>query len=246
MADNLAHAMDEVFSGEVETPQPDPAPAAQPAEPPAPEPAPQPEPPAPQPEAKPEEHSVPLAKALDWRDERNQLRKELDAYKAKEKAAPVPDPDDDPRGYAQHLEQKVQQQLTAQKFEMSDTIARQTHGGEIVEKAATWALEKAQNDPAFAAQYMREAHPIDWIVRQHKRDGLVSQLPNDISSLDELIEREIAKRSQAAPPAAPAAPAMSAPKPAAPPKSLVNAPSGGGVSEIPVGPLASVEAVFPR
>ena len=205
--------------------------------------------PAPQPEQQKEEHTVPLAKYLETRDELKELRRFKAEQEARAQAQPqkLPDPYHDPDGFAAYQQSEVQRAITAQKFEMSDVIARQTHGAETVEKAAEWALERAQQDPVFASQYMREAHPIDWIVRQHKRDGLVSQLPSDVSSLDELIEREIAKRGLIAPNAAPAVATQQAPAiPAAPPRSLVNAPSGGGVADIPVGPLAGVEAVFPR
>jgi hypothetical protein len=230
-------------------PAPEPAPAPEPTPEPAPAaptPEPQPEPqPAPQPQA---EHSVPLAKYLDTRDE----LKALKAWKAEQEAkqqppAKAPDPVDDPDGYAAHHERRFEQRLTAQKFEMSDVMARQQHGAEKVEEALNWAASRAEKDPIFAAQYMREQHPIDWIVRQHQRDGLVSQLPGDVTSIDELVEREIAKRGLIAP--QPGAPAPGgtpqAPAPAAPPKSLVDTPSSGGVASVPIGTQAALEAVFP-
>lgn len=249
----LEQALDQVFSGEAapqEQPKPD-APQEAPQEVQQPqEPVEQPQPEAaPQPEPKQEDHTVPLAKFLDQRDELKELRRFKQEQEAKAATPPrkMPDPLDDPEGFGAHQNQVLEQRLTAQKFEMSDVIAKQAHGAEKVEAAAEWALERAQKDPVFAAQYMREPHPIDWIVRQHQRDGLVSSLPSDVSSLDELIEREIAKRGLTAAPAAPAAVTpQSAPKPAAPRPSLVNAPSGGGVTQVPLGTNAALEAVFPR
>lgn len=250
MAD-LEQALDEALAAEApkeqpqqETPQEAPQEAPKPQEEPKPEPAPE---PAPQPEPEAKEHTVPLPKFLDLRDEVKELRR-FKAEQEAAKAAPnAPDPYDDPKGYDAYHRSEVQKAVTATKFEISDVMARQTHGVETVETAAEWALKRAEADPVFAAQYMREAHPIDWIVRQHKRDALVSQLPSDVSSLDELVEREIAKRGLTATAAGtPAVETQQAPaKPAAPPKSLVNAPSGGGVIDIPVGPLAALEAVFP-
>ena len=74
------------------------------------------------------------------------------------------------------------------------------------------------------AEMPMQAMPFDWIVQQHKRNGLYSQLPTDVNSLDELIEREIAKRGLSAPAAvAPipvAATLQQAPKPVAPPRSI--------------------------
>lgn len=247
----LEQALDEVFSGKQEE-----SPAAPPEAPQAPEeqpviPVEAPQEPveapaAPQPEQPKEDHSVPLRTYLDTRDELKELRRWKQEQEAKAQAPKAPDPFDDPQGFAAHQEQQFQARLTQQKFEMSDVMARQAHGPDTVEAASNWAMERAQKDPVFAAQYMREPHPIDWIVRQHKRDSLVSNLPEDVSSLDELIEREIAKRGLNAAPAAPAAIHQPAPKPAAPTPSLVNAPSGGGLAEVATGKLAALDAVFPR
>jgi hypothetical protein len=252
MSDSLDTLADEVF-GEATAPA---ELAAPPAEAPQ-EATPQPEAPvetppeAPaQPEAPKEEHTVPLAKYLDTRDELKELRRFKAEQEAKAQAQPpvqAPDPYDDPEGYRAFHQAEVQRAVTAQKFEMSDVMARQSHGAETVEAAAEWALGKAQADPVFAAQYMRESHPIDWIVRQHKRDGLLQQVGEDP---DEFVRRRAAELGLIAQPAAgaqvPAVSAQQVPKPAAPPKSLVGAPSAGGVQSLPVGPLAGVEAVFPR
>lgn len=194
-----------------------------------------------------DEHTVPLAKFLDQRDELKELRRFKAEQEAKAaKPAKIPDPVDDPEGYAQFADRQVEAKVTNLKFEMSDQMARQAHGVEAVEKATEWALDRAQKDPVFAAQYMREAHPIDWIVRQHKRDGLVSQLGDDP---DEFVRRRAAELGLIAPPAGEdTKPATVTPaeKPAAPTKSLIDQPSGGGVTSVPLGPLAGIDAVFPR
>lgn len=248
MADELDKAISEVFDGDTAPApaEPTPEPAKEPVEP-QPEPAqPQPDEPKsePQPEAK-EEHVVPLAKYLDQRDELKELRRFKAEQEAKATPQAAPDPDDDPKGFAAYQEQQFQARLTQQKFEMSQVLAAQSHGAESVETALNWAEEKAKADPTFVAGYMSEPHPVDWIVRQHQRDTLVSQLPNDVSSLDELIERKIAERAGASA-AAPAAIVPPAPTPAAPKPSLVNAPSGGGSQEVAMGTAAALDAVFPR
>jgi len=225
--------------------EPEPVPEA----PKDPEPTPQPAPPA---EAPPQaaerpEHTVPLPKYLDTRDENKELKRRLAELEARQKQPQAPDPVDDPDGYARHHEQRFEQKLTAQKFEMSDVMARQAHGKETVETAMEWALNRAQTDPVFAAQYMRETHPIDWIVRQHKQDGLIKQIGEDP---DDFVRRRAAELGLIAPPAGqelpePATP-QPAPKPAAPTPSLVSMPSGGGVSAVPLGLQPAIEAVFPR
>lgn len=246
MADALATNLDEVFSSEPVEPTPEPIPESAPEPQPEPELVPEPEP---QPEPAKEEHSVPLAKYLDTRDEAKELKRRIAELEARQapKQQDVPDPVDDPQGFAAYQNEGFQKALVAQKFEISDVMAKREHGAEAVQAAADWAMERAANDPSFRLAYMREPHPIDWIVRQHKRDGLVSQLPDDVSSLDELIEREIARRGLAAQPAPETvATQQQAPKPAAPRPSLVNAPSGGGVEHTPTGATAGLAAIFPR
>jgi len=195
-----------------------------------------------------EDKSVPLATFLDMRDKLKEAERraaELEAAKPQQPQN-APDPYDDPQGYAAYQSQQVQAAVLANKFEMSDVIARQAHGAEAVEAATTWAAERAKSNPAFAAEYMREAHPIDWIVRQHKRDGLLSQIGEDP---DEFVKRRAAELGLiATAPAVPVTPApqQQVPQPKAPPKSLVNAPSHGGVSEVPTGRLAGMDTVFPR
>lgn len=238
----MADFLDETFG---EAPQAEPpvepeivAPESEPVtEAPAPEPVPEPQP--------KEEKSIPLGTFLDMRDKAREAERRAAELEARLKpASDVPDPYDDPDAYRQYVNNDVQAQVTNLKFQMSDQMARQVHGADTVDKAAEWATERAKSNPAFAAAYMREPHPIDWIVREHKRDSIYSQLPTDVSSLDEYIEREIAKRSQTAPPAAASVPvvAATAPKPAPPPRSIasdVTAPNAPVLDE-----GASFEAIF--
>ena len=190
---------------------------------------------------------VPLAAMLDERDKRKaaeQGRQALeDQLKAREAPVTVPDPYDDPEGYNQHTQRQIDQMMTAQRFNTSALIAKQAHGVEAVDAAAQWAEERAKTDPSFASMYMREEHPIEWIVQQHKRDNLVSQLPNDVSSLDELIEREIAKRGLTAPIAAQPAvkPVL---KSAEPPRSIASdaSPANNAI----IDPNADFDAIFDR
>lgn len=194
-----------------------------------------------------EEKSVPLATFLDMRDKLKEAERraaELEAAKPKPQRE-IPDAFDDPTGFAAYQSQQVQEAVMGQKFEMSDLIARQSHGDETVEAATAWAMQKAQSNPAFAAEYMKERHPIDWIVRQHKRDSLMQQVGEDP---DEFVRRRAVELGLIA--TAPVIPVVTAQQqpattPKAPPKSLVNAPAHGGVSEVATGKLAGLDAVFP-
>jgi hypothetical protein len=196
-----------------------------------------------------EPRHVPLATFLDARDEAKELKRRVAEYEAREAASKqrtdAPDPYDDPNGFAAFQNAQVQEALTAQKFAMSDMMARQQHGAETVEAAGAWAMERAKTDPVFAASYMREQHPIDWIVQQHKRDELLKQIGDNP---DEWVKRRYAELAPPAPIAA--APVAAQQQPASvptPPRSLASAPgSGGGVKDVPIGGLSALEAVFTR
>jgi hypothetical protein len=227
----MSELLDTVLSAEPETVEPEPVVEPEPApepEPETPEPEPAPEPsPEPQPE-EPEARHVPLSVFLDARDREKELKRrvaELEAQSAPQ-APPedMPDPIDDPRGFAAWQTQQVEQRIVAERFTMSDIMAKQVHGEEAVKTAAEWAFEKAKADPAFHLAYMRQPHPLDWIVREHKRQGLVSEIGDNV---DDWFAREAAKRGyvQGAPVAAAPAPAVVTPQQAArpaPPRSIAS------------------------
>lgn len=208
--------------------------------------------PAPEPQQEPDK-TVPLATFLDQRDEVKRWKREADELKRQleqrnAKPADVPDPLDDPQGYRAHIDQDVDRRMVEHRFQVSDTIARQQHGADAVEAAGAWAAERARNDRAFAVAYMQQTHPIDWIVQQHKRDQFLTDVGDNV---DDWFTREATKRGYVQAPAPTAAPVAAQQQPAPvmppPPRSLAAAPSSGGaVKDVPVGPTASLEAVFQR
>lgn len=220
----------ELFGGKEPMEQEAPAPEVAPVEPPAPEPE---APPAPEPTPEPpveaprEDKSVPLSALLDERDRRKAAEAKAAEFEARHSApAPVdmPDPIDDPRGFADWQQGQVQQALVSQRFEMSDLMAKQQYGEETVKTAAEWAMDKAKADPLFAQAYMQQPHPIDWIVREHKRSALVNDIGDNV---DDWFAREAEKRGYAptAPNPAPAPAAVASPpaaKPAVPPRSIAS------------------------
>lgn len=198
-------------------------------EPVTPEPTPEPEPapePTPEPEAPREEpRTVPLATFLDQRDELRELKRRQAEWDAQQRQPQQRiDPLDDPEGFAAQQAQFVEQRLTQERFAFSDRFARKEHGAEAVDAAVQWAQDRAQSDPAFAMSYMREADPVDWIVQQHKRDALLSDIGGNV---DDWFAREAAKRGYAAT-SAPveavpvAATVQPAAKPAPPPRSIAS------------------------
>jgi hypothetical protein len=194
---------------------------------------------------------IPLAKYLDQRDELKETKRRLAEYEARLQPAnkpDIPDPYDDKPGFDRHINQMLDERTTQVRFEVSDRFARQAHGDEMVQGALDWAMQRAQNSPAFAQEYMTQPDPIGWIVQQHKRDAMLSDIGDNP---DDWFEREAAKRGWAKPSAsasavvADAAPKQAQPPAKVPPRSLANQGSGPtDVRHVATGPLAGVDALF--
>lgn len=194
---------------------------------------------------------APVAALVDERFKRQEAERraaELERQLAERANKPeaLPDPLDDPEGFASAQNAQFQQALTQQKFEMSDVMARQAHGAEAVDSASEWAMERAKNDRVFAAEYMRQAHPIDWIVQQHKRDADLSDYAKDpIAFARRILE---ANGQPIAPVAtAQAVPVALAPAVAAPPRSIASQPAASAVPHTaPTGAVAAIESLFTK
>lgn len=193
----------------------------------------------PAPEAAPDQTAdrfAPLAALLDERDQKKAERegrlaaeRERDELRAKLQPATVPDPYEDPQGFEQHVQSRVQSVIRQERLNTSYQIASVRHGREAVEEARLWAIDRAQKDPAFSASLDMQSDPVDWIVHQHKRDGLLSQIGD--KSLEDFIREQVAsdptKYGLTAPVAATPAPASAAiaqpaVKAAVPPRSIAS------------------------
>lgn len=178
---------------------------------------------------KPEAGHIPISALMDERDKRKAAEARLAAFEASQQPVAHPDPLDDPEGYNAYLNSQLEGRLAQERAGMSNVMAVQAHGEEAVKSAVGWANERVQSDPVFLLAWQHafkhEPHPIDWVVRQHQRDAMVSGL-GTVSSLDDWFQQEAAKRgyvSQSAPvAAAPIAAVPPVPRPAAPPVSIAS------------------------
>lgn len=245
----MADFLEEVFPEEaapppIDEPTPEPEPVAEAVAPEPVAPEPQPEPEAPKP------GYIPIAALMDERDKRKAADERIRELESRQsKPVEMPDPYDDPTGFAERQQQIVDERVNGMRFEMSDRFARQQHGGEATDAAIEWAKSRAQADPVFAASYMREQDPIGWIVQQHKRDGLLSQIGD--RSLDDFVRAFVAENGDrlglGAPVAATAQPVASqqqALRPAAPPRSIAS--DAAPASSAPTDAAAEFNAIFTR
>lgn len=174
----------------------------------------------------------------------------LQQFESQQQPTQIPSASD-PEAFAQYL----QQQRTSTVFDVSETMAREKHGDEPVSKAMDWALQRAQQSPAFAAEYLKQKHPIDWAVKQQKRDATLNEIGDDADAYVRRRAAELGLTGQAPSqpqaaqslPAASPQPASQQPQTPAPTRSIANATSAGGVQVVPPsGEFAAIDGMFNR
>ena len=233
-----------------ETPAADAAPAAQPT----PEPTPAPAPVTTQPEHDEKTGSPFFTAMLDEREKRKELEKRLKAIedeKANSQPEEIPSIQENPEAFAAYQQEQMARATLNLRFDISEETARSKHGDELVQSAMDWGMSKSSESPAFAAEYVKQKNPVEWIVKQHKREKLLSDIGDDPDGFVRKRYAEIAGTAQPNGEGQPA-PAQSqqpalqpTPQAPAPSRSLASAPNaGGGVGSVPTHPLAGLDAVF--
>ena len=202
--------------------------------------------PAPQPDAPIPPGHVPLSAMLDIRERAQRAEQELAYYRQQQQhqqpQIEPPDPYEDPAGYDQH----VRQQMDAMRWEtltsVSQTMASQQHGADVVTAATQAFMAELQRKPWLNAELRTQAHPYDYVVNWHRREQALSRL-NEPSQLDAFLAWQASQGSGA--PAQQAAPAA-IPQQPKPPPSLASAPAAGGAKPgaVPVGPGVAFDMTF--
>lgn len=171
-----------------------------------------------------------------------ELRAEMRQLRQAPPQAP-PDPYEDPAGYAVHQNEVIEQRLLNERLNFSERFARREYGAEVVDKAREWALGQFQNDPHYYNRVMSDADPYEAVVRDWKRDQVLSSMKD--GDLDAFLAwKSGAAAGQAQP--APAARVAPFPSPSPPPRSMAADPNAGGAKPgaQPVGPGVAFDNVF--
>lgn len=193
----------------------------------------------PAPEPVKDTHTVPLPTFLEVRDKVKHLESELEQFRRatqpQPQPAPIPDPLDDPEGFAHYQRQAIEQASLNTTLNISEEMARQAHGDDLVSAAQQWAQSQFASNPSLYAEFTRQRNPYGYIVKEYQRQQMLSQVGDDPKDIEAFLAWKQAQtavsQQQAAPPAAPPTP----------PRSLASAPSaGGGFTE----PLKSDDEVF--
>jgi len=185
-----------------------------------------------------------LHATLDEREKRQRLERENAELRAQIQPRTIPSIQDE-EAYTAHVNDMVNRAVVSERFNVSESMAQEKHGADAVKAAMDWGMQRSQESPAFAAEYMRQKHPIDWAVKQHKRDALMKDLGDDP---DAWVRKRYAEINPSGTTTAipQASQAQAAPQPTPqqqplPTKSLASATSAGGMQ---VQPIKTDEELF--
>lgn len=172
-----------------------------------------------------------LAALLDERDKRKAAEAELQRFReAQQQRQPVqmPDPYEDPEGFAAAQEARVSQALYQTNLRWSEQIATMKHGEETVIAAKDWGFKRCESDPYFNAKVAASPDPVGFVVTEFRREEIASKV-----NLDDFAKFQAWQQAQGQlQQAATAAPPNTAS--AIPPRSLASAPSAGNMLTEPV------------
>lgn len=183
---------------------------------------PEPEPAAP-PAVEEPQQSAPITALLDEREKRQnaerqmqQLQQQLAQLQAAQQPKEAPDFFEDPQRAAQHYIAPLQQQLQAQKLEMSKFHASQAFGEDVVAEAMTFF----DQNPALSHQFIEHPSPFHAAVEFYKKQKVLADMGSDPEAY---INQQVEARMQAKMQEQATRPAA----PKAPPPSMAKAPTQG-------------------
>lgn len=185
-----------------------------PQEPQEPQDAPEPQEAAPNPapeqaaeEAQP--HSVPVSAVMAERERRKaaemqleMLRQQMAQQPAPQGKQAVPDPIENPEAYNAYVRDMVQNSALNTRLDISEEMARQAHGDEMVDAA----LEAMRAAGLSADQFLKTRHPWGELVKWHQAQAALQEIGDPVKYREKLraeIMAEMAARS-----AVPAAPSL--------------------------------------
>lgn len=208
----------------------------------------------PQPVAEPRQdpqHTVPLPKYLDTynelREVKAQNRELQQKLQAMEKPVPVPDPIQDPDGYAQHMKEMLTQDFTTQnnilRVQMSEQMVMSGPQGAEYPAARDAFKEAIQNDPYLRERVKSSQHPAQEILNWYRQHKLLNDIGTDP---DAYVRRRYAELTAADPqnPGVVNPPPTIKPAPQIPAPSLTGAPAGPSAGTSPVGPGQAFDTLF--
>lgn len=173
---------------------------------------------------------IPLTALLDEREKRQRLEAELAMLRRQVQPQPkMPDPVEDAAGYTQAIQAQIEQLRTSDRLAMSQFLAEEKYGKEIVDEAMAFFDEQPRH---VSAQFLTERSPFHAAVEWFRNHKAMQErtAPDYEAKLRAKIEAEIREKIAAEAP----------PSPRVPPRSLASAPGGGNAAP----PVVSRDQLF--
>lgn len=224
-------------------PTPEPAPAA-------PEVAAQPEPAAEQTDDRPRDPDtgrfVPISALLDERDKRQATTRKLEEAESelqrlRQPEQPIEMPTD-PREMVQTLVAEQQRLAFDERLNVSEMLARQTFGDDIVTAAQQAYRVAKQANPALHQALQEQLHPYKYVVEWHKQQKLLSEIGTDPEAWrkaeTEKIRAAVLAELQGGGVQPPAQSSQQ------PPPSVVGRPAAAKTGTVPTGPGNAFDQTF--
>lgn len=189
--------LDDMLSGK----EPDPIEPKEPveqeeaqAEPEAPEqPEPEEAPKAEEPEKPRDDHMVPASVVAELRQQLRELKQSQ--QRPQQPPPQAPDVLDNPQAYTQFLQSQAQQLAQNAKLDLSEDIARSTHGDAVVDEA--FQALQASGDALAYQKIMQTRNPWDSLVKWHRQQSVVREIGDDVNGWVQKKEAEIRQRLEA-------------------------------------------------
>lgn len=127
-------------------------------------------------------------------EDEHRFKTELESRKAEQPSAP--DPWTEPDKALESVRSEWQQALLNERLNMSEAMARQSHGDEAVDAAAEAFLEATKANPEMYHAMTRQQNPYSYVVNWHKQQ----QTLKEVGSVDDLrakIEAEVRAKLEA-------------------------------------------------
>ena len=129
-----------------------------------------------EPKEEPEEKTVPLAALQSERREKRELAERLERLERQvsqpqQEAPKAPDMFSDPDGFQRYLSQQMASVASNTQLNISEDMAREAHGDEVVEAALAAAKEAG-----VAGQFSRQRHPWGAMVKWHQQQQQMAEI----------------------------------------------------------------------
>lgn len=196
-----------------------------------------------EPVADPDPKHVPVAALQKEREKRQELERELAAFRQTQQPQQpqqverIPDAYEDPDGFNRYTQGKLAQTEWNLRASMSERFAIKEHGKELVDAATTWALEAAQRDPGLTQVIMADPDPVGLTIEKYQQSRTLESLAG--KSFEDAARDHAIRQGWIVSPEAAASPSLK-PSASLPPKGLARTPGSGTAAPI----VDGFDAVF--